>query len=211
MQVIDGIFYIAILIMSFVVHEYAHGYMAYYYGDSTAYLKGRLTLNPLKQIDPVGSVVLPAILLLSGSNFLIGWAKAIPYNPDNIKGGKKAHIFVAAAGIIANLMIAIIFGLLVRILSNYGLNFLNQDTLLSLYEIGTKIVLLNIVLVFFNLFPISPFDGFKILCILLPAKYYKVQDFLEKFQIPIFFIFLFFIWGLFSPIIFWLARILIGG
>ena len=114
MQAIDGIFYVIVLIMSVVVHEFAHGYSAYLLGDNTARMQGRLTLNPLKHLDPFGSVILPLLLILSQAGFVIGWARPVPYNPANLRNGKMGNLIVAISGIVANLIIAVIFGLLMR-------------------------------------------------------------------------------------------------
>jgi len=122
MQVIDGIFYIAVLIMSIVVHEFSHGYAAYLLGDNTARLQGRLTLNPIKHLDLFGSIVLPIILFFStAGNFLIGWARPVPYNPANLRNERKGTFIVAIAGILANLIIAISFGLLIRFAMSSGI------------------------------------------------------------------------------------------
>src|SRR3989338_7856671 len=113
MQVIDIIFYIVILLFSIVIHEVSHGFMAEYFGDDTARNMGRLTLNPLKHIDPFGSVFLPVILVITHAPFLFGWAKPVPYNPNNLSNLKWGTFWVAAAGILANLFIAIIFGIVI--------------------------------------------------------------------------------------------------
>ena len=122
MEFIDGIFYIVVLIMSIVIHEVAHGYSAHLLGDDTARLNGRLTLNPIKHLDPFGSVILPLLLFISTKGtFLIGWAKPVPYNPLNLRKGRWGNIIVAISGIVANLLIAIIFGLLIRFAPVLGL------------------------------------------------------------------------------------------
>ena len=102
MQAIDTIFYIAILIMSVVIHEVSHGFVAEYFGDKTARFAGRLTLNPLKHLDLFGSVILPIFMYLS-FGFAFGWAKPVPYNPDNLRDRKWGTLWVAAAGIISNI------------------------------------------------------------------------------------------------------------
>jgi hypothetical protein len=99
MQAIDGIFYVVILIMSVVIHEFAHGYSAYLLGDNTARLSGRLTLNPLKHLDIFGSIVLPLLLILSNAGFVIGWARPVPYNPNNLRKGRWGNIIVSGAGV----------------------------------------------------------------------------------------------------------------
>lgn len=170
----EVIFLIAILVMSVVIHEVAHGVAANYLGDPTAKLQGRLTLNPLPHVDPMGSVILPGILALSSAPFLFGWAKPVPYNPYNFqRGGRWGEAFVAAAGPAANLALAVVFGLAIR----FGL--VPPEAL----SLATAIVFLNILLALFNLIPIPPLDGSKILSALLPRSlalsYARVRGVLE--------------------------------
>ncbi|MBP7770503.1 MAG: site-2 protease family protein, partial [Candidatus Pacebacteria bacterium] len=110
---IDIIFAIGVLVVSIVLHEVAHGYMANFLGDPTARLQGRLTLNPISHIDPIGSLLLPAILVITQSPMLIGYAKPVPYNPYNLRG-KYAEGWVAFAGPGVNIILALIFGLAIR-------------------------------------------------------------------------------------------------
>src|ERR1700722_15651753 len=112
MEVIQFIFFIAILLMSVVIHEVSHGYAAYLQGDMTAYYQGRLTLNPLKHIDPIGSIVVPIITSLFG--FPFGWAKPVPFNPYNLRNQRWGELWVALAGPGANIVIALFFGVVVR-------------------------------------------------------------------------------------------------
>src|SRR3989338_6511429 len=114
MQATDTIFYIVILVMSVVIHEVSHGFVAEYFGDKTARFAGRLTLNPLVHLDLFGSVLLPALLVLVNAPFLFGWAKPVPYNPNNLTDRKWGTIAVASAGVLANFAIAVIFGLIIR-------------------------------------------------------------------------------------------------
>lgn len=210
MQVIDGIFYIVVLIMSIVIHEYAHGYVAYLYGDDTARYEGRLTLNPIKHLELFGSIILPLVLLFSNAGFILGWAKPVPYNPDNLKGGRKANVMVALAGILSNLGIAIIFGLIMRFAPMLGIESLSDVAINSFYKIMTSIVLLNIVLAFFNLIPIPPLDGSKVLFSYLPARLYHIQAFLEQYGMFILLFFIIFVWKYLSPVIFWLFHFITG-
>lgn len=168
------IFLIAILILSVVFHEVAHGVAANYLGDPTARLQGRLTLNPIPHIDPMGSVILPALLAFSGSPFLFGWAKPVPYNPYNLqRGGRWAEAIVAGAGPAANVFLALVFGLALRV----GLIPENVAGLV------VSIVFINILLAIFNLIPIPPLDGSKILSQLLPHNlsvgYERIRAMLE--------------------------------
>ena len=197
---IDGIFYVVVLITSVVVHEFAHGYTAYLFGDDTARLSGRLTLNPLKHLDLFGSIVLPLLLVLSQAGFVIGWAKPVPYNPDNLRNGRKGKLLVAAAGILANLIIAVFFGLLIRFASPLlGISIYEAS---SFYKITSIIVIMNLVLALFNIIPIPPLDGSKILFSLIPVKYRYIENFLEKWGMFILLFFIIFLWSKVSPIIF---------
>lgn len=207
MQAIDGIFYIVVLIMSVVVHEFAHGYTAYLLGDNTARLSGRLTLNPLKHLDLFGSVILPLLLYFSThGSFLIGWAKPVPYNPTNLRDQKKGTLLVAIAGILANLIVALIFGLMIR----FAPYIINESFLSPFYKISTIIVLLNLVLVFFNLIPIPPLDGSKVLFSFLPYKYKYLENFLEKWGMFVLLFFIIFLWSKVSPIIFITFKLITG-
>lgn len=203
-QFIDGIFYVAVLIMSIVIHEVAHGYSAYLLGDDTARLKGRLTLNPLKHLDPFGSVILPLFMLILNTGFFIGWAKPVPYNPANLRNGKKGDFIVAISGIAANLMIALVFGLLMRFGPMLGipLSTASGTALNPFYQISTMIVLMNLVLALFNLIPIPPLDGSKILFSFLPARLRYVENFLEKWGLFLLVFFIVFVWNLVSPFIY---------
>ena len=167
---------IVVLIISVVIHEIAHGYAAYKLGDPTAKLQGRLSMNPLVHIDPLMSIVVPGMLLLSGSPFLFGAAKPVPYNPYNFSDQKYGEAKVAAAGPAANLLIAAIFGALLQFGDALQLSASFQD--LAFY-----IILLNIFLAFFNLIPFPPLDGSKILPIFLPRtlrmKYDDIRRYLE--------------------------------
>ena len=133
---------ILVLIMSVVVHEVAHGYMASYLGDDTARYQGRLTLNPLEHLDPVGSFIIPLISFTFGG-FIIGWAKPVPYNPYNLRSSRRSEALVAAAGPASNLILALIFWLALGP--------------------GNFFTAINVTLAIFNLIPIPPLDGSKIL------------------------------------------------
>ena len=134
----EGIFYVCVLIMSIVIHEVAHGYSAYLLGDDTARLSGRLTLNPLKHLDPFGSVILPLLLIFMNTGFVVGWARPVPYNPLNLKKGRFSEMIVAIAGITANILLAILFGLIIRFAPIFGIS--NN----AFYQIASIIVLTRI-------------------------------------------------------------------
>ena len=157
------IFYFVVLIVSIIIHEVAHGYAAYALGDQTAKMAGRLTLNPLPHIDPIGSVIVPLLGVLSPAHVFFGWAKPVPYNPYNLKNQRWGEAIVAFAGVGTNLFIAILFGLLARFALASGLSAFGQAAAI--------ISLVNLFLGFFNLIPIPPLDGFTFLRGLLPYRY----------------------------------------
>lgn len=168
---------IVVLIISVIIHEMAHGYAANWLGDPTARLAGRLTANPLVHIDPLMSVILPGLLIVSGSPILFGAAKPVPYNPYNLTNQKWGEAIVAFAGPAANLIIAAAFALLIRFADILQLT----DTFIT---ISIQIIVLNIFLAFFNLVPIPPLDGSKILPRFLPPflamKYEGLRHVLER-------------------------------
>ena len=171
-QALDFIFQIAILIFSVVVHEVSHGAVAYALGDSTAKDEGRLTLNPIKHIDPFGSIVLPMLSYLGGG-FIFGWAKPVPYNPYYLKDQKYGPAMVGVAGPLSNILIALFFGFLVRFSGPTGLPP-------QFVQISASIAALNLVLAIFNLVPIPPLDGSKLLFALLPESAQRLQTFFDK-------------------------------
>ncbi|PIR45138.1 MAG: site-2 protease family protein [Candidatus Vogelbacteria bacterium CG10_big_fil_rev_8_21_14_0_10_51_16] len=168
MQGIDIIFAIAVLIMSVVIHEVSHGYVAYALGDPTAKMAGRLTLNPIRHLDPVGSILVPLVTSIFG--FTFGWAKPVPYNPYNLRVGKWGPAYVAAAGPLSNLLVAIILGLTLRfgLVDGAAASFL------------TLIVFINILLAVFNLIPIPPLDGSGVLFALLPYRFQYIENFMRQ-------------------------------
>lgn len=172
MEAIDLVLIVA-LIMSVVLHELAHGYAAEWLGDPTARLQGRLSLNPIVHLDPLMSVILPGLLIVSGSPILFGAAKPVPYNPYNLSNQKWGEAIVAAAGPATNIALAIIFGLLVR----FGELLQLSETFMT---IAVQIIVLNIFLAFLNLVPIPPLDGSKILARLLPFSLAMKYDGLRR-------------------------------
>lgn len=167
---------IVALVFSVVIHEMAHGYAANWLGDPTARLQGRLSANPLVHIDPLMSVIIPGLLIFSGSPVLFGAAKPVPYNPYNFTNQKWGEAIVAVAGPAANIFIALVFTVLVHSAGVLGLS----ETFLVL---AVQIILLNIFLAFFNLVPIPPLDGSKILPRLLPHQLaYAYEGFRQKLE-----------------------------
>lgn len=158
------IFGLIILIFSIIVHEVAHGYAAHWLGDPTARLQGRLTLNPIPHIDPIGSLLLPGILLLSHSPILLGWAKPVPYNPYNLRNQRWGEAMVAGAGPLTNIVIAVIFAIVIRV--GVGGGMVSSNVI----ELASMIVSINLLLALFNLIPIPPLDGSKLLKSVLPFR-----------------------------------------
>jgi Zn-dependent protease len=196
------ILFIIILIFSVIVHEVSHGYMADYLGDPTARIQGRLTLNPLKHIDPVGSIIVPIITSLAG--FTFGWAKPVVYNPYNLKNRRSGEVLIAIAGPLSNLALALIFGLLIRALVS------GATAITPFVEFASYIVIINIVLAVFNLVPIPPLDGSKLLLVFLPNQYGRARFVLERYG-PIFaLIFILFVWQLISPIVPFIFQLITG-
>ena len=200
------IFYIIVLIFSVILHEVSHGYAALWGGDKTAFYEGRLTLNPIKHLDLFGSIIFPLLLVLSHTGIVFGWAKPVPYNPNNLTNKRWGEFFVAIAGIITNLTIAIIFGLVIRLGINYFPDFIDSPV----HILSKVIVLLNIVLALFNLVPIPPLDGSKILFALIGIRFMAVQNFLLRYSLLILLFFIIFIWRYLSIVIFSLFQLFTG-
>ena len=196
MQGLNTIFYLVVLIMSVVCHEVAHGFAADSQGDPTARYAGRLTLNPLKHLDWVGSVLLPLLLVVFNAGFIIGWAKPVPYNERNLRNRKWGTVLVAGAGIMVNVGLAVIFGLGIRFSGIFG------SFAPSFVAIATVITVVNIVLALFNLIPIPPLDGSKILFALLPGGGIRVQQAVEYVSLPLLLLFIIFLWpAIISPVV----------
>ncbi len=156
----QGLFPVIIILFSIILHEIAHGYAAYIQGDETAYRAGRLTLNPLVHIDMMGSVIVPLFAFFTAGTFF-GWAKPVPYNPYNIRT-RIGQAFVAAAGILTNIFIAILAIVVFKIALSNGLVSGRMG------EAVMTIIMVNVSLALFNLIPIPPFDGMSIIQSLFP-------------------------------------------
>ncbi len=199
------IFQVAILIMSVVVHEVAHGFMALKLGDATAKYAGRLTLNPIKHLDLWGSFIVP-ILMIFSFGFGFGWAKPVPYNPYNLKDQKRGPALVALAGPLSNIVLAVAFGFMARLLPLSGIikgeivrnifNFQNLPALLSgsfvaiFFWLFMMILTINVFLAVFNLIPIPPLDGSKLLFAVVPISEQK-KIALEQFGFVFLLLFIF--------------------
>ena len=199
----EAIFYVAILVMSVVIHEISHGFMAEYFGDKTARYAGRLTLNPLKHLDLFGSILLPALLIISKAGFVFGWAKPVPYNPYNLSNRKWGTIAVASAGVMANFFVAIIFGLILR----FGVIFsLPPD----FYFIVSAIVVVNLGLAIFNLVPIPPLDGSRIFTSFLPTSFERAIGIFEQYSIILLIVFIIYFSNYLYPILSFLFHLITG-
>lgn len=200
------ILFIAILIASVILHEVSHGYMADRLGDPTARLSGRLTLNPMKHLDPVGSIIVPIITSMAG--FTFGWAKPVPYNPYNLKNKRMGEFLIAAAGPASNLLIAFIFGMVIRIMVATITHV--TPFIASAFFVFKYIVLINIVLAVFNLIPLPPLDGSKLLFSILPERYGRVRYMLEAYAPFFVLIAVFFLWRLIYPVVIALLSLITG-
>jgi len=169
------IFIFLILLYSIVFHEVSHGYVAYKLGDPTAKYEGRLSLNPISHIDPIGTILLPILTFLT-SGFVFGWAKPVPYNPYNLRNPERDSIYIALAGPLTNIFLALIFTFLFKIYQ------------LDIFLFGLRI---NLILAFFNLLPIPPLDGSKLLLTKIPLEIYHYFELYGFFLIIIFIIFFF--------------------
>jgi len=205
----NSLFYLGILVFSVIIHEVSHGYAALILGDRTAEAEGRLTLNPLPHIDLFGSILLPLMLVITQSPILLGWAKPVPFNPYNLRNRKWGPAIVGAAGPLANISLAIVFGLLFRFLPGV-INGVPGGFVLNFMSIASMVALLNLMLAFFNLIPIPPLDGSKVLFAFLPYRWRGVQYFLDQYGFFALLIFIFFFAPRLAPIIFTAFRLITG-
>ncbi|MBU0636813.1 site-2 protease family protein, partial [Patescibacteria group bacterium] len=195
-------FSLVIILFSVIIHEYMHGWMANYLGDTTARDDGRLTLNPLVHIDLWGSILMPAMLYFgTGGNFIFGYAKPIPFNPCNLRDQKYGTAKIAIAGPLANLFVALVFGLSLRFLLN-----ISQEMVIFI----VAVVQVNLALFVFNLLPIPPLDGSKVIASFLSYSWQEKLMFLEQYGIIIVMLFIFFGFSFIMPIINSLFKLIVG-
>ncbi len=191
MEILAFITSVLILLISVVIHEVSHGYTAELLGDPTPRLQGRLSLNPIKHLDFYGSFIVPIVTSMFGMTF--GWAKPVEWNPYNVKNRRVGEILISVAGPASNLFLALVFGLSIRFFGE----ILPQSTL----SIFTYIVIVNVVLCIFNLLPIPPLDGSKILFNLLPNKLVNIRNILEQNRLITIFVLIFVLWPIFEPVV----------
>jgi Zn-dependent protease len=205
-----SIFTIVVLILSVIMHEVAHGYVAYMLGDPTAKLQGRLTLNPLAHIDLFGSIIVPAVLVLSNAGVLFGWAKPVPYNPYNLRNQRWGTALVGIAGVATNLFLALLFTLITREA------FANGFVLFR--NLAASVVLVNLSLGIFNLIPIPPLDGYSVLRGALPLRFSMIFQDIERrlygnsltLRLVILFVFVYVFSTPFYYFIEWIFHVLVG-
>lgn len=195
------IFQIIVLIFSAIIHEYMHGWAAERMGDSTAKDAGRLTLNPLPHIDPVGSILMPVLLVLSQAGFIFGWAKPVPVNPRNFRDPKYGEAKVSLAGPMANLATALFFGILLRFI---------PDQYLYLESLVHIIIFINVLLMVFNLLPIPPLDGSKVIAPFLPLSWRVRLYEMERYGMILVLAVVFFGFPLIWPLINFVYMVLAG-
>ncbi len=194
----EAVLLIAVLIFSVVVHEVAHAWQARREGDDTADRLGRITLNPLPHLDPIGSVIVPLVLHFTGSGFLFGWAKPVPVNPANYRSPVWGDIRVSMAGIVSNLGLAVLstLGLAIAYKAQLSLGPMAGATVLA--TLAAKYgVLINLVLAFFNLVPIPPLDGSHVLFHVLPEPLAIRYREAGRYGLPILMGLFFFVPGVF--------------
>lgn len=200
MDFLPLLFFFLVIVPSAIIHEYAHGWMADQLGDPTARYAGRLSLNPKVHIDKWGTLLMPLILFfVTSGSFLFAYAKPVPYNPYNLKNQKTGPMWVALAGPLSNLFLALLFGITLQVLP-----FSNISQFLYI------IVYANILLAVFNMVPIPPLDGSKILYALLPDSQYKIKMALEQYKFVILLAFIFFGFQFIRPIISFLTSLFTG-
>ena len=194
---------IAVLLISVVLHEVSHGYVAYLFGDNTAKNQGRLTLNPIKHMDMFGTL-LPLFLILTGSTFIIGWAKPVPVSFDLLRRRKNAVFFVSIAGVTMNFILAFIGASIIKFFPN----FVYADP--YAYTVVNYLIRINLILGVFNLIPIPPLDGSKVVWSLGSAGVKSFMEDMESYGLIIIFLLLFtgYLWRIILPVFNFLINLL---
>ncbi|HIC97794.1 MAG TPA: site-2 protease family protein [Aquificaceae bacterium] len=215
MDLSQAILSIPALMMAVILHEVAHGWVAYRWGDPTAKLAGRITLNPIPHIDPMGTLLLPGILILFNSPIIFGWAKPVPINPMNFRDLRKGTFFTSIAGVVANLSLAAVFGMLYRVL--YDVADVVSPSVASavvypLMLFASKCVMINLVLALFNMIPIPPLDGSRALMSFLSFRYWELFYRYEIYGFLAITVLLFtgVLWGIILPPLQFLYKLILG-
>lgn len=194
------LFVVVALIMSATFHEYMHGFAANQLGDPTAKNAGRLSLNPIKHLDLVGSILIPLALVIMNSPFLFGWAKPVPYNPNNLRDKKWGDALVSLAGPMGNLILAVLFAIVMHLIVPTS----------PLAQLIAQVILINLVLMIFNLIPIPPLDGSKILASFLPYKLRNKLLYMDtRLSMILVFVLAFFGFNLIWPVVIWIFNLLV--
>lgn len=196
------IFYIVVILYSVTIHEVSHGLMANSLGDPTAKNLGRLSLNPIKHLDLFGSVLLPFLLFIT-TGFAFGYAKPVPYNPNNLNDRRFGPVKVAMVGPASNFILALLFGLTLRFMPDVFSSSLVP-------QLFSNIVMMNLALGVFNMFPIPPLDGHWLLMAFLPPRMDALKVYIYRNSFILFPIFLVFFMVFVSPLIYWLFRLITG-
>ncbi len=188
----QSLFFYLVLVPSAIIHEYMHGWVADRLGDPTARNAGRLTLNPIVHIDVWGTILMPlTIFLVSNGSFTFAYAKPVPFNPNNLRDKKRDPMLVAIAGPISNLFLALVFGLFIRFV----------PLSMAVEALVSTVVYVNVLLAVFNLVPIPPLDGSKVLFAVLPDSLWKFRVFLEKYGMYLLLLFILFFFQWLVPVI----------
>jgi Zn-dependent protease len=194
------------VLFAITIHEVAHGWVARRFGDRTAEMLGRLTINPLKHIDPLGTVVVPALALMT-TGFLFGWAKPVPVSIRNLRNPRRDMMLVAAAGPGSNILMALFWAFFTKLITLSGLEGMTLQFFLTMGQIG---VFINVILAVFNMLPIPPLDGGRVLSGLLPPRMSTRLDALEPYGLILVLAFIFFAWSYLRPVISAVTNMVLG-